>query len=286
MARTKQEVRDFLNSQVGQRVNAKAGIYNGQCVSLIKALLEFLGAPNPYAGRGNAITVDDQLLREGIAANGAGWLTIVVNRDMGRIYENGRWNNYGHIWIDLKDEANFEQNGAKALYTTKNTRPYSQGQQFVNLDKYIKENDDMIGKNDVAQVRIIMSEVEGWDMNSIHSGKDDAQIMGAWYGHSWQEFIYHCWTVQPKHRGYLVQDVDALKKQVADLGTRPTNADLQAALEKVKVAEVQAAEATKNADRLAAENAKLVGRENDDKQTADTWLRRLGQLLSKYWVSK
>lgn len=139
MSRTKQEVRDFLNSQVGQRVNAKAGVYSGQCVSLIKALMEFLGdIPNPYGARGNAIDVGDTLLRQGIANNGTGWLNVVVNRDMGRIYENGRWNNYGHIWIDVNNEFNIEQNGAKALYTTKNTRPIQQGQQIVNLDKYIR----------------------------------------------------------------------------------------------------------------------------------------------------
>lgn len=136
--RTKQEIRNFLNAQVGNMVNPKAGIYNGQCVSLIKALMEFLGLPDPYGARGNAISVNDTLLRQGLADNGKGWLTIVVNRDMGRIYENGRWNNYGHIWIDLAGEANYEQNGARALHTTKNTRPISQGQQFVNFDRYIK----------------------------------------------------------------------------------------------------------------------------------------------------
>lgn len=134
MARTRQEVRDFLNSQVGQRVNAKAGIYNGQCVSLIKALLEFLGVDNPYGARGNAKDVGDTLLRQGIAANGPGWLQVVVNRDMGVI--GGV--RYGHIWLDLSGEANFEQNGARALLTTKGTRPLSQGQQIVNLDKYVK----------------------------------------------------------------------------------------------------------------------------------------------------
>lgn len=130
MARTKSEVRAWLNKQVGKKVNAKAGIYNGQCVSLIKALLEYLGAPNPYKARGNAKDYGDTILREGIAKNGDGWLRVVVNRNMG--------GGYGHIWIDLAGEANYEQNGARALYTTKNTRPYSHRQQVVNLDKYIK----------------------------------------------------------------------------------------------------------------------------------------------------
>lgn len=134
MARTKAEIRDFLNSQVGKKVNAKAGIYNGQCVSLIKALLEFLGVDSPYGARGNARDVGDTLLRQNIAENGKGWLQVCVNRDMGLI-DGVR---YGHIWLDLSGEANFEQNGARALYTTKNTRPISQAQQIVNLDKYIK----------------------------------------------------------------------------------------------------------------------------------------------------
>lgn len=140
MAKTKKEIQAFLDSQVGKMVNPKAGIYNGQCVSLIKALLEFLSVPNPYGARGNAKDVGDALLREDIAENGRGWLTVVVNRSMGNI--DGV--TYGHIWLDLRGVANYEQNGAKALYTTKNTRPLSQGQQFVNLDKYIKEEQTIV----------------------------------------------------------------------------------------------------------------------------------------------
>jgi len=134
MARTKSEIRAFLDSQVGKKVNEKCGIYNGQCVSLIKALLEFVGAPDPYKARGNAKDVGDTLLRENIATNGDGWLRLVVNKSMGNI--GGVV--YGHIWIDLANEANYEQNGNRALLTTKNTRPYSQRQQVVNLDKYVK----------------------------------------------------------------------------------------------------------------------------------------------------
>lgn len=141
MARTKQEVRDFLNSQVGKKVNAKAGQYNGQCVSLIKALLEFLGVPNPYSARGNAKDVGDTLLRQGHASNGQGWLMVAVNRSMGRI--DGV--TYGHCWIDLQGEANFEQNGNRALLTTKNTRPIQQAQQLINLDKYIKADAPVSG---------------------------------------------------------------------------------------------------------------------------------------------
>jgi len=137
MARTKAEVRAFLDSQVGKIVpHPGYPKLNGQCVTLTKALMEFLGVPEPYKARGDAINAGDTYLREGLGTSGKGWLTIVVNRDMG--YIDGV--HYGHIWIDLQGEANYESNGAKALYTTKNTRPISQGQQFINFDKWIKES--------------------------------------------------------------------------------------------------------------------------------------------------
>ncbi len=138
MARTKAEIRAFLNGQVGT-IAPHPGYpsLNGQCVTLTKALMEFLGVPNPYAARGDAINAGDTYIRQGLGTAGKGWLTIVVNRDMG--YIGGV--HYGHIWIDLQNEANYEANGARALYTTKNTRPISQGQQFINFDKWVTEDD-------------------------------------------------------------------------------------------------------------------------------------------------
>ena len=136
MARTKKQVETFLNSLVGDKVNAKCGVYNGQCVSLIKALLEYLGVPDPYAARGHAKDCGDTLVRQNIGETGNGWLTVVVNKSMGNI--GGV--TYGHIWLDI-GSANYEQNGAVALHTTKNTRPLSQGQQFVSLDKWINKEE-------------------------------------------------------------------------------------------------------------------------------------------------
>jgi cell division protein FtsB len=136
MARTKAEVRAYLESVLGQSVDANCGEYQGQCVSLIKGLMNFLGVPNPYAPRGNAKDAANIYLNQGIATNGDGWLRVCVNKDMGLV-DGIR---YGHIWLDLKDEANFEQNGRTALRTTKNTRPISQALQIVNLDKWITDN--------------------------------------------------------------------------------------------------------------------------------------------------
>lgn len=129
MARTKQEIRNWLNAQVGQSLDANCGNLQGQCVSLIKALMNFLGAPNPYAARGNATDADNAYVAQGIGINGRGWLTICVNHN----FAGG----YGHIWVDLLNEANYEQNGAVALRVSKNTRPVTQAQQFVSFDKWV-----------------------------------------------------------------------------------------------------------------------------------------------------
>lgn len=131
MARTKAEVKSFLDKQVGQSVNAKCGKLRGQCVSLDKALLEFLGVPNPYAPRGDAKYVGDNYVRQNIAEKGRGQINVCVNPNMG--------GGLGHTWIDIKDVANYEQNGARALRTTKNTRPLSHARQIVNLDKWLKK---------------------------------------------------------------------------------------------------------------------------------------------------
>lgn len=216
MARTKAEIRAFLDSKVGSIVpHPGYPDLNGQCVTLTKALMEFLGVPNPYKARGNAKDAGDTYIREGIGSPGKGWLTIVVNRDMG--YIDGV--HYGHIWIDLTGEANYESNGKRALYTTKNTRPISQGQQFINFDKWVSgEGNDVITKEDIYSIRVIMSEVEGWNGHLVHSGKYDDNIL-SWVGKTWEEMIQHCWAIQPTHRIHLTDKLTVTEAAVKDLKT-------------------------------------------------------------------
>ena len=130
MSRTKQEVRNYLDSLVGKRVicpNNRA--LDGQCVTLIKALLAFLGCPSAWQARGNATAVATNYVRDGIAKNGKGWLQVCVNHNYAR--------GVGHVWIDLSGETNYESNGAKPLTVTKGTRGYNQAQQIVNLDQWV-----------------------------------------------------------------------------------------------------------------------------------------------------
>lgn len=133
MSKTKQEVRNYLDSKIGQKIQCPNNrSLDGQCVTPIKALLDFLGCPTAWQARGNAKDVAAKYVADGIARNGDGWLRVCTNKSMG--------GGYGHVWIDLKDETNYESNGAKPLVFTKGTRPISQAQQIVNLDQWIRED--------------------------------------------------------------------------------------------------------------------------------------------------
>jgi hypothetical protein len=95
-------------------------------------------------------------------------------------------------------------------------------------------NKDVIGKDDIAPVRVVMSEVEGWDMNNIHSGKNDAEILGAWYDHSWQEFIMNGWAKQSIKRGQLVEKINGLNSQISELQKLPKEITVEKTVEVVK----------------------------------------------------
>lgn len=176
MARTRQEVRNFLEGKVGTVVVDKSNsALNGQCVALVKALMEFLGVANPYAARGNAKDVGNNYIAQGIGTSGRGWLTICINRDFAAPY--------GHVWADLQNEANYESNGATALRTTKNTRPISQAQQFVNFDKWIADStggQKLVDANDlnhIYQYGPLRRARNGSEGGNVYEGKTAAFVI-------------------------------------------------------------------------------------------------------------
>lgn len=276
MARTRQEVRNFLGSLNGQMVNEKCGVYNGQCVSLIKALLEFLGAPNPYAARGNAKDYGDTLVRQGIASNRAGWLNVCVNRDMGVI--GGV--RYGHIWLDLSGEMNVEQNGARALRTTINTRPRSQAQQIINLDQYLKE-ENMPTLIDEEGVRILAVGVLNRpeplkttpDLRGHIGGDALAKLKEFWYSpegkaaNKWQQ-------AAPGLIAKQAETIDTLNRTIAELSDRPTKEAL-AAVQKA------ADEATAARDAIDKAYSALKVQAEEDEKVGNAFTRWIGAQLNK-----
>ena len=132
--KTKQEVINFLESKVGTKVPCVGNSsLDGQCVTLIKALMEFLGVPNPYKARGHGKDCINNYLKEGIADPGPGLISVFSNKDMAV--------GYGHVWCNAGDGAGtyYESNGSKPLIVTKGQN-YSYDN-VCNFDKYIKEEE-------------------------------------------------------------------------------------------------------------------------------------------------
>lgn len=289
MARTKAEIRAFLDSQVGKIVpHPGYPSLNGQCVTLTKALMEFLGVPSPYAARGDAKDAGDTYLRQGLGKPGKGWLTIVVNRDMG--YIGGV--RYGHIWIDLQGEANYESNGARALYTTKNTRPISQGQQFINFDQWVAGgSDNMPTPVTKEYARMLHSEMEGWDLDKTHRGEYDKLFMDAWGGQPIENLLWQKWNTNGAFRAARERNrkfYEQYANIIDGLSARPTKEELQKALDQIKVEAEKArkAEAEAETERAKAAEAMLeAGKLRAEKEqavnTGNLFTRWIGDLINK-----
>ena len=229
MARTKQEVRNFLESRVGTApVDASNPALNGQCVALIKDLMNFLGVPNPYAARGHAKDVGNSYINQGIGTAGRGWLTICVNRNMG--------GGYGHVWVDLLNEANYESNGRIPLRVTKNTIAVQNAQQFVNFDKWIKE-ESMARRIENASNwrwrfnRLHRQLVGNWDMSDATFnaivGQDPWTVVENWSDHPNSDQATADQVLGEKARnGKWQQQIKDLQAQIKDLSSRPTRAEL------------------------------------------------------------
>ena len=270
--RTKAEVRKFLESRVGTTPrDASNAQLNGQCVSLIKDLMNFLGVGAPYAARGNAKDVGDTYIAHKIGTAGRGWLTVCVNRNMG--------GQYGHVWIDLLNEANYESNGVIALVTTKNTRPVQQAQQFINFDQWIKEDKKVgtipdannyywrYGQKLAMQIRgrhLSREEfrrhiVGKTDLKAIEILSDDKEADKA---QEWQNVGKVAVTDKWQ------QQIYDLQAELKKLGTRPTKAQLDAANKKVNdlMFNMEKAEELAEANRKRAEEMETKAKALEEEQ--------------------
>lgn len=151
--KTKQEVIQFLESKVGTKVKCVGNeSLSGQCVTLIKSLMEFIGVPEPYKARGHAKTAISAYISEGIAKQGTGFLSVFSNKDMGA--------GYGHIWCNAGDGAGetYESNGQKPLIVTKNIA-YTYDA-VCNFDSYITSDSLPEASKELAECNIHKSNLQ------------------------------------------------------------------------------------------------------------------------------
>ena len=100
----------------------------------------------------------------------------------------------------------------------------------------------MITPQDRDNLRIINSEVKGWDFNRVHTGQYDDREVQAWTGKSWNQFIQEGWREGEawRHmRNQKLADYDKLSAQVSELKANPTKAELQAVIDQLSASQVK-----------------------------------------------
>lgn len=128
---------------------------------------------------------------------------------------------------------------------------------------------DKITKEDLDILRIGHSEIGGWNVDEVHSGKYDAQFLG-WVGEDLKRFIRAQWTAGDPYRVLkrkwqsAFNTVDGLLEQVKVLSQRPTVEDYTKLTsvkdELVKVQGIKDGEI----DRLTKENESLKAQVGDN----------------------
>ena len=106
-------------------------------------------------------------------------------------------------------------------------------------------DDDMITNQDRDHIRVGNSEIKGWDFNAVHTGQYDQREMQAWVGKSWRQFYGEAWNeggAWREARNAKLAGYDALAKQVSELSSRPTKAELQAVADQLKASQAKVAE--------------------------------------------
>lgn len=142
----------------------------------------------------------------------------------------------------------------------------------------------MITENDRDPIRVISSEVKGWDFDAVHKGTWDAREVNAWKGRPWKDFIMQGWAEGAGWRAVRQQkmrDYDVLAKQVSELSTRPTKAELDAVVTNLKLSQEKVSELEKKAQELEAQV-----KENPDTILIDEGKNWLQKLIARFTGGK
>lgn len=255
------------------------GNYGFQCVDWSAAYAEFLGHPFNW-GNAEALWTWKQ---------DAWWKKVSSPKpgDVHVMWYSSGGVEYGHTGIVIEVTStgfySIDQNWINSSLKV-GSPPAKVFHPFNNkvrgfLRPSIGDN-NMITKEDKAAVRIVMSEVEGWNGHEVHSGKHDTQIMGAWTGKTWPEMIWHCWNVQKAHRIHLEDALRAREAKTREmqviidsLSERPTKEEYAKAQAQINdcIAEVQKLELERTEDSKLLEEGKPLF----------TWITKLIERLKR-----
>lgn len=206
---------DFFRKYNGKRIDYD-GVDAYQCVDIIKQYLdEWFGIKAGAWGNAKDYWLSTN---PAVLAKFDKIVTSQTQSDDIVVFKPTSYNPYGHIGIGV-DSRLIEQNGGTGSGTGTGTdairvRTMPGGIYGVLRPKQqLNGGSDLITKEDVYNIRIINSEVEGYPFSETHAGKFDAQELAAWVGQPWSKFIQQKWKQGEKFRN----ERNSLKARVAEL---------------------------------------------------------------------
>jgi CHAP domain len=266
---TRDEAIAWCQSKLGQGMDFD-GQYGNQCVDFFNFYYQYITGRNPYTdgyavpGAKDLWNVPTDLFDK--IANDPNNLTQLPSPGDIIIY-NGKMpgtGGYGHVAVVSEiPRAYYEQNYG-GMYVRRNMRPFN-GYEIGWLSfKGFNQGGSMatggiIARDDVDLIRIISSEVKGWNFQQVHSGAVDDQELNAWSGQFIRKYITDGWKESESYRS---KRGEALRFYDQDRPTLIAERDslklLSGELQMQVTAKTQAiAELTAERDALVKENKEL-----------------------------
>lgn len=92
---------------------------------------------------------------------------------------------------------------------------------YVNPEVYLKQGGSMAVPVDL--LRIVASEIEGFDSAKTHAGAHDNLLAGSWGNQPIENYIRHAWKVNPTKRGDLLNQIKKNKVNKGDVVNIPSS---------------------------------------------------------------
>lgn len=165
----------------------------------------------------------------------------VVNLDANP--NQGSWGRYITI----------QKDGWNTTYCHLNSIVVSKGQVITE--------EQMINDDDIGILRILHSEIGGWDLNRTHAGEFDQLFRDAWRGHSLRELIFAQWNAPQQFRNARESWRLFYEKYASiagELSSRPTKADYEALVKRLQDESAKTAEAQAKLDAELAKPPQIV----------------------------
>lgn len=193
----------------------------GYCLSVQQ---DVWGTPHLYATAKDAYDAAQfkhpgELPPEGIHAlcywtyteGGIPYWHVATRTPDGRVFSSPFNVSYGNEWFSSIDAMTAR---IRRIYPACQYVAWVEDLSNVRLVKEDDMNTDAIKDDDIDILRILHSELGGWDFNATHSGANDATFLAAWSGQSLRQLVREQWKAETTKRYQLVDAAASYKAQL------------------------------------------------------------------------